>query len=155
MKTRRSFWPYGILLAFVLFIGGTATLVVIACTHKTDLITEDYYADELRFQARLDQLNRTAALGAEVEVAFDAVQQNIRLALPPALVSSETRGSIHLYRPSATDRDVVLRLELDAHGAQLIDAATLLPGLWKVRVQWSRQDEDYFADRSVVVKRGA
>src|SRR5688572_2127856 len=155
MQTRKSFWPLGIVAAFVSFIAGTIALIVIACTHKTDLITADYYADELKFQGRLDQLNRTAQHSEQVVVSFDATRQSIVLALPPATVNAQTTGRIQLYRPSATDRDVVVRLELDAAGSQVIDAATLLPGLWKVRVQWTAQGQDYFADKNIVVKRGA
>ena len=155
MQTRKSFWPLGIVGAFVCFIAGTIALIVIACTHKTDLITADYYADELRFQGRLDQLNRTAQHSEQVAVSFDAARQSIVLALPPATVNAQTTGRIQLYRPSATDRDVVVRLELDAMGSQTIDATMLLPGLWKVRIEWTAQNQDYFADKQIVVKRGA
>jgi len=155
MNTQRSYWPYGIMLTFVLFISGTVALIVIACTHRTDLITADYYADELKFQSRLDQLNRTAQLSERVAVSFDAARQSILLALPPATVNAETTGQVHLYRPSAIDRDVVLKLELSATGSQTIDAAGLLPGLWKVRIEWSAENREYFADKQIIVKRGA
>lgn len=155
MQTQKSLWPLGIVAAFVLFISGTIALIVVACTHKTDLITADYYADELGFQKRLDQLNRTAALSEQVHVSFDATSQRMVLSLPSALVTPETSGRIQLYRPSATDRDVMVRLQLDTVGSQTIDTAALLPGLWKVRVEWSARRQDYFADKNIVVKRGA
>ena len=155
MNSEKSFWPYGVILTFVFFSAGTIGLIVIACTHKTDLITADYYADELKFQGRLDQLNRTAQHSEQVAVSFDAARQSIVLALPPATVNAQTTGRIQLYRPSATDRDVVVRLELDVTGSQTIDAANLLPGLWKVRIEWTAQNQDYFADKQIVVKRGA
>jgi nitrogen fixation protein FixH len=155
MNTKRNLWPYGILLTFALFISGIAVLIVIACTNRTDLITADYYADELKYQSRLDQLNRTAPLGGQVDVSFNASEQNIRLALPAAMVAADTSGRIQLYRPSKTDQDVELPLRLDIAGAQIIDAAALLPGLWKVRVYWSAGSQDYFADKSIIVKRGA
>ena len=155
MNTQRSYWPYGIVLAFALFIGGTVALIVIACTHRTDLITSDYYADELRFQLRLDEVNRSARLADKVEVSFDTVRQSIFLTLPPAMVNAVSTGEIQLYRPSAIDRDVVVQLQLDPTGTQMIDATTLLPGLWKVRVHWTARSQDYFVDKSVLIKRGS
>ncbi|TAL05772.1 MAG: hypothetical protein EPO07_03130 [Verrucomicrobia bacterium] len=155
MNPQKSFWPYGIILTFVVFISGTAALIVIACTHKTDLITPNYYEEEIKFQSRLDQLNRTAQLSEQVSIVFDVTKQSINLSLPTGQVSPETIGRVQLYRPSATGLDRELKLELNATGSQTVDAATLLPGLWKVRVRWTAQNQDYFADKNVVVKRGA
>ena len=155
MNPRKSFWPYGIILTFALFITGTAVLIVIACTHKTDLITPNYYDDEIKFQSRIDQLNRTAKLNGQVAVAYDETTQTVNITLPAGQLSAATAGRIQLYRPSTTELDRVVKLQLDDKGSQVLDAASLLPGLWKVRVQWTAQDQDYFADKSVIVKRGA
>jgi len=155
MKPQRNFWPYGIILTFVVFIGGTTALVVIACTHKTDLISPNYYEDEIKFQSRLDQLNRTALLSDQVNVAYDAAKQSINISLPAGQVTPATAGHIQLYRPSATGLDRELKLQLDANASQTVEAATLQPGLWKVRVRWTVENQDYFADKSIVVKRGA
>ena len=155
MKSPRNFWPYGIFLAFVLFISGTIALIVIACTHKTDLITADYYADELKFQARLEQLSRTAQLSGAVDVSFDPTGQIINISLPETARVADVSGRIQLYRPSATGLDRAVQLSLDKNGSQTLDAADLLPGLWRVRVQWTARDQEYFADKNIVVKRGA
>ncbi|MBI3850263.1 MAG: FixH family protein [Verrucomicrobia bacterium] len=151
----RNLWPHAIIATFVIFICGTAALIAIACTHQTDLITPNYYEDEIKFQSRLDQLNRTAPLSNQVVVAYDAAKQSISISLPAGQTSSVTSGRIELYRPSATDRDRELKLQIDASGSQTVDAASLLPGFWKVRVHWTTQGQDYFADKSIVVKRGA
>jgi hypothetical protein len=47
------------------------------------------------------------------------------------------------------DREI--KLELDAKGVQAIDASSLLPGLWKVRVSWTADQKDYFTDQKVVI----
>jgi len=55
MKTSRNLWPLGILLAFGLFFAGTIGLVVMACSHKMDLVSADYYEREIKF-AGVDRL---------------------------------------------------------------------------------------------------
>ena len=40
---------------------------------------------------------------------------------------------------------------VDADGIQSIDAGTLKPGLWKVRVHWGPEVSGYYAEGSVVV----
>ena len=151
MKTSRSLWPLGITLAFVLFALGIATLVIIACTHKVDLIRADYYDQEIRYQTQLDRLNRTATLSENVKIAYDDATRRLTISLPRTHAGPDTVGRIEFYRPSATNLDRELKLELDANGLQTVDAGPLIPGLWKVRVHWTFQNEEYFADQKIVV----
>jgi len=43
-------------------------------------------------------------------------------------------------------------IAVDAAGVQQVDAGKLQAGLWKVRVQWTVNGEEYFVDRVVVVE---
>lgn len=152
---KRNLWPLSITVAFVLFIGGTVTLIVVASTRQSDLVTANYYEQEIRYQTRLDQLSRTAPLTNEVTVVFDGIARKIRISLPASHADSQTSGRVQLYRPSAAGLDRELKLELDATGSQTLDAASLEPGFWKVRIYWTCRQQDYFVDKGIVVKRGA
>ena len=54
MKTTRNLWPLGIVITFVLFFCGMASVVVIAATHREDLVSDNYYEQELKFQNQID-----------------------------------------------------------------------------------------------------
>lgn len=151
MKISRNPWPFGIMLALGLFAAGTLALIVIASSQKVDLVSADYYEQEIQFQSQLDRLNRTAPFGDDVKIAYDAATRRITISLPAEHANPDTAGHIHLYRPSTTGLDRELALNLDAAGGQTVDAAALLPGLWKVRVRWTARNQEYFADRSVMV----
>jgi len=151
----KSFWPLGITLAFALFIAGTVALVFIAFRHKSDLVTPDYYEQEIKYQTRLDQLNRAAPLNEQVIVAFDDVARQICLSLPASHAGPQTFGRVQLYRPSAAGLDRELKLKLDASGSQILDATALEPGFWKVRIHWVCREQDYFVDKGIIVKRGS
>jgi nitrogen fixation protein FixH len=58
---------------------------------------------------------------------------------------------VQLYRPSAEKLDRQLKLEPDRNGVQRIDAGSLSPGLWKVRVTWSVERQEYFMDQNIVI----
>jgi len=150
----KNLWPLGITIAYVLFAAGIAVMVFIACSHKSDLVSDNYYEQEIQYQSRLDQLNRTARFNDQVKVAFDNSEKRISISLPADHAGPGTSGIVQLYRPSAAGLDRELKLELDATNSQSLDAATLEPGLWKVRIQWTSGQQDYFADKSIVVKRG-
>lgn len=147
----RSLWPLGITLAFVLFALGIATMVVIACSLKVDLVRPDYYDEEIKYQAQLDRLNRTARLSDAVKINYDGSSRRLTISLPLIHAGPDTVGRIEFYRPSATNLDRQLKLALDANGRQTVDAAALIPGLWRVRVHWTVGNEEFFADQKIIV----
>ncbi len=151
MTQTRNLWPAGIILAFALFITGTAGLIILACSHKEDLVSSDYYEKELRYQGHIERLNRTRQLPTPCSVSYEAAGKSIRISLPAnhALLA---RGLIQLYRPSGAGMDRQFDLDLDSTGAQSIDASALRPGLWKVRVSWTVGKLEYFIDQKVVVR---
>jgi nitrogen fixation protein FixH len=146
----RSFWPIGITAFFALALMFLVTFVIWASRQHEDLVAQNYYENEVRFQKQLDQMNRTQPLAAQVTVAYDAVLQNIVITLPAAQAANAV-GQIHLYRPSDAALDRSVPLAVNRNGVQQLDAKALPSGLWKIRVQWSVGGEEYFLDRDVVV----
>lgn len=153
MKTARNLWPIGVTAAFAIFIAGTAGLIVFASSQSHDLVSDNYYEQELRYQQRIDSLDRTARLGADASVVYDSVRRRIVISLPPGQVGDTVSGRIDLYRPSAARLDQELKLAPDVRGVQQVDAAALQPGLWKIRVSWTAANEDYYLDQEVVIAR--
>jgi hypothetical protein len=151
MKTPRNLWPLGIIVTFVLFFAGTVGLVVMACSQKVDLVSADYYEQELKFQGRIDRAERARHAATQAAVTYDAAARCITLSLPTDQAGHEVSGRIELYRPSASGLDRAVKLEPDIKGVQRVDASGLVPGLWKVRVSWTVEDQDYFLDQKVVV----
>jgi nitrogen fixation protein FixH len=151
MTSKRNLWPLGVILAFALFIPATAGLIVLACTHKEDLVNASYYEQEIKFQGQLDRLSRTRELGAQSSVTYDTGAKHIRISLPAEHARQHATGLIQLYRPSEAGLDRQLPLLLDATGSQLLAAAALRPGLWKVRVSWTAGGMEYALDEKVVI----
>ena len=151
MKPARNPWPIGIIVVCALFVAGTATLIVVACSQNTDLVSPDYYEQELRFQGQIDRIQRTRSSAPQASVAYDAAAHSITVSLPPSQARGNVRGSVELYRPSAANMDRTLPLEPDAKGVQRIDTTSLAPGLWKVRVSWTAAEQTYYLEQKVIV----
>jgi hypothetical protein len=146
MKTQRNLWPLGIILTFVVFIGGTIGLVVMACMHSTDLVNANYYDQEIRYQARIDSETHAQQTGANV--SYDKSAGHIIIKLP---ATKNVTGQIQLYRPSAAGLDKEFKLEPAANGVQTLDTAGLQPGLWKIRVSWNSEGREYFIDQKIII----
>ena len=146
----RSFWPIGIIAFFALALVFLVTFVIWASHQREDLVAQNYYDNEVRFQKQLDQMNRTQPLESQVAVAYDAVLHNITITLPAAQAANAV-GQIKLYRPSDASLDRSVPLAVNRNGVQQLDAKSLPTGLWKIRVQWSVDGEEFFFERNVVV----
>jgi nitrogen fixation protein FixH len=148
----RNLWPLGIILTFVIFIGGTVGLVILACHNPADLVSANYYEDEVRFQTQMDRLDRTRQLDSPATVTCDAGQRRITISLPTRHAQAASEGCVELYRPSESGLDRRIKLETDSNGIQTIDTSKLKPGSWKVKVTWKAGGEDFFLDQNVVVE---
>lgn len=142
-------WPYGIVATFVLFIAATVALIVLMCRNPMDLVSADYYEQEIRYQRRLDEMNRVSALGAGVTVSFDAESRELRVQLPAPHTAS--RGRLHLYRPSAAGLDREYELAPDSTGKQVFAARDLAAGSWKARLRWTASGQDYFTEQALLI----
>lgn len=144
-------WPAGIIVAFAVFITATATLIVVATRNRMELVTHDYYEQELRYQQQMDRIGRTRALRSKIKVVQDAVRHRLTIQLPSEHVGHHAMGRIYFYRPSAAGQDQQMELEPDSRGEQSVDVGQFAPGLWKVRVFWTVGDAEYFSDKTVVL----
>jgi len=155
MSTKKSFnpWPVSIIGFFVLAITFIVSFIVWAVQQREDLVSNDYYEREVRYQSHLDSLNRSTDLATQVIVTFDPLAQSIVITLP-ADKAIAARGNIHLYRPSDARLDRELPLALNSQGIQRLDSRSLAGGLWKVRVTWNAAGQDYYVDQPVIVTSG-
>lgn len=146
----RSPWPYAIIGWFVLFGSAMAAWVVVAVRTDMDLVRPDYYEQEILHQQQIDRQTRTLPIQSQVKVAYDAAQQTIVIALP-ATHAAQAQGKINFYRPSDAKLDREAKLSLNSGGTQKLDAKLLRPGLWKVRVQWTVNGEEFYFDQAFTI----
>jgi hypothetical protein len=143
-------WPVSIIVFFAIAIIGCTTLVTFCSRHPADLVAADYYEQEIRYQGRLDRLQHASQPDHQAAVSYDSATRLISISLPHGL--AHPKGDVQLYRPSAGNLDRQLKLQPSANGLQTIDATTLAPGLWRVRVSWTVDQQDYFVDQKIIIE---
>jgi hypothetical protein len=152
MSTPRVFnpWPWAIAAALILFGAGTAALVVISTWNRSELVSDDYYEEELRYQQQMDRHARTAAEAASASLRYDAKQDCLLFSLPPDHLAKQPEGRIQFYRPAAARDDHTVRLIPNAEGRQTIPTAALARGRWRVRVIWTVEGREFGLEENFV-----
>jgi nitrogen fixation protein FixH len=144
-------WPISIIAFFTVAIIGCGSFIAFCSRHPADLVASDYYEQEVRYQGQIDRLQHAQQPAASTTVTYNTKSKVISIALPTNYSQSKPSGSIQLYRPSATNLDRQFKLAPDDQGVQTIDASSLLPGLWKVRVSWTADKKEFYLDQKIVI----
>ena len=150
--SRRNFWPYAIIATFVLFAAYIGYMVQRAMRTSVDLVSADYYQQELAYQQRMESVARTAALPAPVRVSYERQAQRLTLQLPPSLAGQAVRGTVHFFRPS--DQKLDFRLPFAPAGdsaQQQLSTSRLLPGYWRLRLDFTAAGRRYFIEKALSI----
>ncbi len=150
-KNARSFWPYAIIGYFAIAISGIVVFVTWAVRQNMDLVRPDYYEHEILFQKQIDAMNRTRPFASALTMAYDFEKHSLLLRVPAAHVGPMFNGKAHLYRPSNAKLDQSINLRPGRDGGQTINTAHLVPGLWKVRLDWTANGEAFAFEQAIIV----
>ena len=148
---KRANWPYAIIATFILFAGYIGSMVYRAMRTDVDLVSADYYRQELAYQQRMESVARTAALPAPVQLTHDAALQRLTLQLPATMAGQAVQGQIHFFRPSDQKLDFSLPLQAASDAPQFINTAKLQPGYWRVRLYFTAGGQVYFLEKNLQI----
>lgn len=143
-------WGHGIVLSFVVFAVGTFSMVFIALTTRVDLVTDDYYEKELIYQRQIESMNNTKNL--EKGIIFTYHDGSIFIHYPILAKQNDYIGTVHFFRPSDRSFDFTHEVVLDSAFVQKINTADLLPGLWRLKIEWSVETKKYYYERPVFLQ---
>lgn len=149
MNKSKFSWGTGILIAIIVFMAITVSTVIYLMNQKVDLVTDNYYAKEIKYQQQIDMMNRTNEMGEAVKI--NSEEGFVKIIFPKSLIEKKLTGTVQFYRPSDSGKDFTLPLVLDSSAQQLVPFKILQKGYWKVIVNWNQDSLDYVKESSFVI----
>lgn len=148
----RTLWPYAIILAFVLFAAYIGFMVQQAMRTSVDLVSADYYQQELAYQQRMESVARTAALAAPVQARYQPEAQRLTLELPAGLAGAT--GTVRFFRPSDQQLDFAVPFAPGGTPArQVLSTSRLRAGYWRLRLEFMAGGQPYFFEQELTIQR--
>ena len=138
-------WGNKIVVAFVLFASFIGYMVFRAFQEDFDLVAEDYYAQEINYQQKLDKLSNAAINGKQILVEQTA--ELVRFQFP-----GQANGKIEFYHPSRKIFDRTFDIQLADDGSQLISKEELVPGNYRINITWSSNGEEYLQQKTFYIQ---
>ncbi len=117
---------------------------------NTELVTEDYYAKELKFQDQINQTKNAQLLETKFtwEKSGDSYVLGLKGNFDPELAS----GNVQAFRPSDEKLDFVLPLRLDSNGNQSILRNQFMVGKYQIQVSWNVNNQDCYLEKNVFIQ---
>ena len=144
-------WPIGIVLFYGIFVVLLVSFVIFTTFNKVDLVSDDYYAQELNYQQHIDRVERTKSLDQGLFINYDMKEKKIEVQFPTSIPAENITGKIVFFRPSDAILDHNTSIQVGPGGRQTLDISNLNKGMWRIKIFWQVLQQEYFNEKSILV----
>lgn len=143
-------WGHGVVVALLCFIGFILFMIFIFPNgqQNSELITDNYYEEELAYQNVIDAKNRADKLPEKPK--YEQLPAGIKITFPLDINPGNAKVRFDLFRTDDKRLDVKKDVELSADNSFTIPAKVLAVGNYTLKVHWKKDNLDYQTDYDVV-----
>ena len=143
-------WGFGIVLAFVSFIGFIMYFVISMSANNKyshDLVASDYYKRELSYQEKIEATKNAKKLKENIKI--ERVKEGIKIHFPKEFSAKLIKGKVFLYRPSNKQLDFEMPIAVSDSSYLLMPDKRLLDGRWNIIVDWTYNQQSYLFKKEI------
>lgn len=137
-----------IVILYLSFVALILTLVFNCYSMDVDLVSKDYYAQEINFQQKINATNNEKDLKSSITHVVNG--KSIILSIDSALLSNDFSGTVTFFRPSDSKKDVSFKMNF-INNEQVIDAKDLIHGAYKLQLSWTSNQKNYFKEEVIFI----
>lgn len=137
-----------IVILYLSFVALILTLVFNCYSMDVDLVSKDYYAQELDFQQRINATNNEKSLNSSISHTVN--DKSVVLTIDSTLLSNDFKGTVTFFRPSDSKKDVSFAMNF-VNNQQIIDAKDLIHGAYKLQLSWTSNQKNYFKEEVIFI----
>ncbi len=139
-------WGIKITTLYLGFVTIILALVFTCFNHKTELVSKDYYAKELKFQNQIDAQSNANNLSVAINYMVD--NRSVKIILPKEVLSPSLNGTVYFLRSNDATQDKTIPLMTDEDGVQIINPG-FIKGIYKMHISFTSQGKSYFKEAVV------
>lgn len=144
MKMNFGNW---IVVAFILFAVFIGTLVTVCVREDVNLVSKDYYQQELLYQDQIQRLNNTSNLAEKPELKV--VGQRLQVAF--SQWDNIDNGELKLFCPSNPKMDRNFPLIPSDDRVQSFQVETLQKGMYRAKLTWKMNGKEFYVEEVVYI----
>ena len=134
------------MFVYVTFVAGMGFLVFKASTEEFDLVTKDYYDQELKYQQIIDQSANTSNLSTPVTI--EKREGELRISFPDAMKDKKKQVDFYLYYAADAKKD--FRKSFEVNENELAQALPIgMKGMYELKLSWEAEGVKYYFEKKL------
>lgn len=138
-------WGYKIILILVVFTVGIMSMVVVAMRQTNEVMDNNYYERELRYQQVINGKKNLESLADTVRIA--EVDGSVQVFFPEASINKLDSGSIEFLRMSNSTADQRVSMDATQGSRYQLPRNAFAKGYYKVRIAWLNNGTNYYHEQ--------
>lgn len=143
-------WGYKILMVIIVFLGGMAFMIQLAMRQKNEMVDEQYYQKELRYQKIIDAEQNYKNLKQSIQLS--EAGNKVIIEFPALSVNLLQNGSIEFLRSSDQSKDTTISIQCDKDNKMYIAKEAFITGEYTARFNWINNDIRYYTQEKVFIQ---
>lgn len=139
---RKFNWGWGIALFYSAFVVFMMFMVWECNQMKTQMVTDNYYGKELKYQEQLDKIRRSNSLGGPLRWMVN--KKSVRLTFPVEVRNKNIKANILFYRPDNSANDFNVSCFVDSSGSYTVSSEKFRHGEYRMQVDWMAGNKTYY-----------
>ncbi len=135
-----------ITILYLSFVGLILTLVFLSFGYDIELVSKDYYAQELKYQDKIDAINNANSLNGSIHHSLQ--RNNLVLSVDSTVYTNDFKGEVVFFRPSDFKKDVKMKLNF-INNTQIVDLKNFEKGVYKMQLSWSSNNKQFFKEEVI------
>ena len=146
MSTIKINWGAKIAMLYGGFVVLIVALVTGSMRQDFDLVSADYYQQELEYQKVINASKNQSALSSPVQVHAD--EQYVHLDFPHEIAQESISGNVQFYSEVKTEWDKTMPL-VNTAGKMTIARSELQKTNYLVKIKWKVDEVDYYQETRI------
>ena len=149
MKKIKWNWGSKIATVFIGFVLLILFMVFKSVNQKSELVSDNYYAEEIAFGKAIEKKNNANLL--EENVKWKITNKHVVVNFPSTFDPSKISGIIEMFRPSDLQLDLDIPVKVREDHSQNLELSKFKTGKYNIKVDWSYEGEEYLTEGSIFI----
>jgi nitrogen fixation protein FixH len=141
-------WGKAIAIVFSVYVVLLIGAFIFSTGAPPLMVEDNYYERELAYQEQIDKSARASALSETLTFRYLAETDKGMFTVPKIASAEAIRIDALFYRPNNDRLDMRYALTPDSSYTILVDLHELIPGFWKVKIEWQAGSTQYYNESS-------
>lgn len=143
-------WGHGVVLALGSFIAFILFLIFVFSRgmQNSELISDNYYQDELTYQEVIDAKNNADQLPEKP--LYQRTGEGITITFPNSAAPDDQQVDFDLFRTDDSNLDVQKKISLNSQKKFTIPKQVIVAGSYTLKLKWQKNKKPYQVDYDVL-----